>query len=120
MATVDLIKQRQSVVTEMDNVIIEKNLETMIGGVTLNVSDFNEDVITAGYPVIKDSEEYKVSLSSGDANKVVGYVVASVPKTMPLVAVMVRGTINTKAFQNATGKEIPTEFKSKSNLIRFV
>lgn len=92
--------------TSNDSIVIVKNLETIPGGKTLDVTGFTPDVIPAGHLVIEETatgvlKPMPVSganygtLTAGHTYK--GVVVSSVLKTKPFVSVMVRGTVNKNA-----------------------
>lgn len=61
MATVNLVNERKSVVTGIDNVVIVSVIDTIRGGKSLDVSGFAEKVIHAGHPIIRETstDEYK-------------------------------------------------------------
>lgn len=121
MATVDLIS-KDSVDTTKDSVVIVKNLETIPGGRTLDVTGFSEEEISAGHVVIVDDATgkiYKPLPTSG--TKPAGYsyagiVVGSVKTNKAMVSIMVRGTVN-EAYAPYT---IDSTVKTALSLIRFI
>lgn len=121
MSTVDLVKQRKTVKTDNDNIIIVDCYETVRGGRTLDVTGFPDKVVVAGHPIIKDGNAYKPMKKDGtNGNLAVGILVASVSVEKPLAAIMVRGTVNAGAFKETSKIDIPESVKTKLNLINFV
>ncbi len=121
MAQVDLVKKRETVKTDNDSIIVTDCFETVRGGRTLDVSGFPNKVIIAGHPIIKDGDEYKpMPVDGSNANKAVGILTASVAAEKPIASIMVRGTVNVRAFKETSGIDIPEGVKTKLNLINFV
>ncbi|MBS9774587.1 MAG: hypothetical protein KGV59_05455 [Tenacibaculum sp.] len=121
MATVDLVKKRQTVNTDNDTIIIVDCFETVRGGRTLDVEGFPNKVIVAGHPIIKDGDVYKpMAIDGSNGDKAVGILISSVSVEKPLGAIMVRGSVNVGAFTETTTIEIPESVKTKLNLINFV
>lgn len=98
--------------TEDDNVRIRHVYETKIGGCVLDTTDFPDSVIESGHVVIYNSTTgvYKPmpitgtpkaygSLPNGFAY--FGFVIATVPTSMPAVGVVTRGSVNPAAFKYA-------------------
>lgn len=111
----DLISKKQTVDTFKDNIVIDKNLETLRGGRTLNVDGFAPEVIHAGHVVILENGEFKPQPVDGTkATLAVGIVTGSVLTSKADVAIMVRGTVNegaleypiTQATKDALGDKI--------------
>lgn len=106
MAQQDLIKQGQTVDTSLDNVIIQKNLETVPGGRTLDVTGFAPTYIQAGHVILRhpDTHEYVPQPTDGSIPTngaatpvpydVVGILSVSVLASSPEAAIMTRGTVN--------------------------
>lgn len=91
----DLISKNQTVDTFKDNVVIDKNLETLRGGRSLNVVGFAPTVINAGHVVILEAGEYKPQPVDGSKDTLaVGIVTGSVLTSKADVAIMTRGTVN--------------------------
>lgn len=98
MALQDLLKQGQTVDTSLDNVIIQKNLETVPGGRTLDVTGFPDSYIQAGHVIAKDSAGEYVPLPVDGlipaGASVVGILSVSISADSPEAAIMTRGTVN--------------------------
>ncbi len=121
MTQVDLVKQRETISTDNDNIIIVDCFESVRGGRTLDVSGFPNKVIVAGHPIVKEGDEYKpMAVDGSNGGKAVGVLVSSVSVEKPMAAIMVRGTVNTEAFKETSGIEIPESVKTKLNLINFL
>lgn len=91
-----------------DTVAITLVLETIRGGVTLNVDDYKEDVIHSGTPILVNAagDTYKPMPVIGDGTgydakpsgyEYVGILIATVPKTKPEAGVLLRGGVNPNA-----------------------
>lgn len=130
MATANLNSEGASVDTGNDSIVIVLNIETIPGGRTLYVTEFTQDVIKAGHIIIEDiaTKELKPmpvdaagtaydTLPANHAYK--GVLVASILKTKPFASIMVRGTVNEKAFENGGGFATPAQAKKDLVLIRF-
>jgi|GEM_PF-6433798 len=61
MTQVNLVNEQESVITEKDNIVIVKVIDTKRGGTSLDVSGYAPDLIKAGHVIIKEtsSGEYK-------------------------------------------------------------
>ena len=135
MAIVDLSKQT-SVDTSFDGVVIQKMIEDIPGGRSLDVSGVDAaygDVLKAGHVIIREktTKEYAAQavnssnvyqpLSGGYSNyEYAGVLYVSVAIDKPLASIMVRGTMNTKA---ATESGLPANLPAAEaalTLIRFV
>lgn len=124
------IGSKSSVDTSLDNVVVQKMIEDIPGGVSLDVSGVTSDVIPAGTVVIKNTStgDHKPNPQSTpgtyDAlpggHEYVGVTIASVLKSKPFVGLMVRGTINEKAAVNNEQPAYLTAMKTAFSLIRFV
>ncbi len=55
MAVVNLSDTPKEIITGNDSIVIVDNFQSIRGGRSLDVSDFNEDVIRAGHIIIKDT-----------------------------------------------------------------
>lgn len=102
------ISDPQGVVFGNDTVAITLVLETIRGGRTLNVDDYNEDVIHSGTPILVNAagDTYKpmpvVGDGSGYAAKPTGYeyagiLIATISKNKPEAGILVRGGVNPNA-----------------------
>ena len=132
MAIVNLT-QESSIDTSYDGVVIQKMIEDVPGGRTIDVSGLETaygDILRAGHPIFIDSvtKEFKAQpVTSGvyiapDGNfKYYGILYVSVAKDKALGSIMVRGTVNQKA---ATESGLPPYLtpatETALNLIRFV
>ena len=99
MATQDLMQHGETVDTSKDNVVIDKNLETLRGGRTLDVEGFADDTIQAGHVVVKEDAtgDYKPLPVNGTVpvdHTPVGILTVSILKSKPEAAIMLRGTVN--------------------------
>lgn len=120
MATANLTS-KESIDTTNDSVVIVKNLETVAGGRTLDTTGFDDDEISAGHVIIKEtsSGEYKPLPTTGTlpaSHTYAGILVASIKTAMPLAAISVRGTVNEAYAKYA----IPAGAKTALSLIRFI
>lgn len=108
-ATANLASELQVITSGLDSVVIRRYGAGIIGGRTLDVSDYPYDVIKAGHVIIASDDEtlfkpmplqgpdydkYNTSLGS---NHYVGVLVRSVTKDAPLAAIMYDGEVNDKA-----------------------
>lgn len=117
------------VTTEHDTVVIQKMIEAIPGGKTLDVSNFTNDVINAGHVIIKETANgvFKpLPISNGNyvalpANhEYVGVLYVSVLKSKPFASIMVRGTMNDEASKKLNNMPaVPDAAKTKLVLIRF-
>lgn len=120
MATANLTSSK-SVDTTKDSVVITKNLETVAGGRTLNVSGFADTEISAGHVIISEdaSGEFKPLPTNGTLpanHSYEGILVSSILASNPQAAIMVRGTVNEAYCKYA----IPAGAKTALSLIRFI
>lgn len=88
-----------------DSIVIRHYVAGLLGGKALDVTNFNASYIRAGHVVIRDknSDTYKPMPLNESADgyaelpashEYVGVVVATTPKTNPLVSVMYDGEVN--------------------------
>lgn len=130
MSTANLNSEGISVDTGNDSIVIVLNAETIPGGRTLDVTGFTPDVIKAGHIIIEETatKELKpmpvnaggtayAALPANHTYK--GVLVASILKTKPFASILVRGTVNEKAFENGGGYPTPAGAKTDLVLIRF-
>ena len=120
MATANL-SSKESVDTTNDTVVIAKNLETVAGGRTLDVTGFGDTEISAGHVIIKETAtgEYKPLPVTGTlpgGHTYAGILVASIKTDKALAAIMVRGTVNEAYAKYA----IPAGAKTALSLINFI
>jgi hypothetical protein len=61
MAVANLTNEPQEIITGNDNIVIVNNIESILGGRTLDVTGFKPEVINAGHVIIRDGQsgEYK-------------------------------------------------------------
>lgn len=130
MAIVNLSKAT-SVDTSLDGVVIQKMIEDIPGGRSLDVAGVTGDVLKAGHVIIQETatKEYKALGVDGSNDYVTlpvghtyaGILYVSVLKEKPLASIMVRGTVNEKAAVDAAGlPDYPSGAKTALSLIRFV
>ena len=104
-AIADLTGENRTIVSGMDSIVIRHYVAGIIGGRSLDVSDYPLDVIKAGHVVIRDTNEdtYKPmplnATKDGYAalpanHEYVGVVVCSKPKSEPMVGIMYDGEVN--------------------------
>tara|TARA_R110002020_G_scaffold318905_7_gene534543 strand:- start:3269 stop:3634 length:366 start_codon:yes stop_codon:yes gene_type:complete len=95
MATKDLINARIKVDSSKDNVIIDKVIETIRGGRTLDITGFPDKVIQAGHVIILEDGEFKPQPVDGSkATLAVGVLTVSILAEDQLASIMTRGTVN--------------------------
>lgn len=104
--TASLDNTKESVDTSNDSIVIIANLETIPGGKTLDVTGFTPTVIKAGHIIIEETATGKLKPMPVTGNDYAaipanhtyeGVVIASVLKTKPFVAILVRGSVNKAA-----------------------
>lgn len=112
-----------------DTKVIQKNLETIPGGRSLDVTGITETVLKAGRVVIKDANgNHKPLAISGSSyvalpsnHTYAGILVASILTAKPFASILVRGTVNDSAAQAvAELPAVPAGAKTALPLIRFV
>lgn len=109
-AKANLVNEPAKIITGIDSIVIRQYNGGIIGGRTLDMADFKEDVIKAGHMVIRTLDEdnkdyiYKPMPVQEGAYKelpakheYVGVVVCSKPASEPLVGIMDDGRVNDKA-----------------------
>lgn len=98
MAQENLAKPAVKAETNLDTVIIDKIIETVRGGRTLETADFPDDVIQAGHVILQRADgEYIPQPTDGsipEGAKAVGVLIGSILKSQPAAAIMTRGTVN--------------------------
>lgn len=102
----DLIQTGTQVNTGNDSIVIQKVLQDIPGGKSLDVTGFTPTAIQAGHVVIKQDSNgvckphpvsgatYAVTPAS---HTVIGIVVASVPTNKAMVGIMEKGRVNESA-----------------------
>lgn len=128
MAVVDITTQ-ETVDTSKDNVVIVKVLETVPGGRTLDVSGAglaDLTVLKAGHIIIRETatgEHKALNVSDGSyvalpgGHTYAGILSASILKSKPHAAIMVRGTVNES--EDLVPYPIPAAAKEALVLINF-
>jgi len=130
MPTADLTNPRQEIITGNDNIVIVDNFQSVRGGRTLDVTEFNPTVINAGHVIIKSTtaDLYKpMPLASNDTvygalpsgYEYAGILIQTLFTAKPFAGIMLRGTVNYKAapFDMTS---ILTAIKTALPLIKFV
>ena len=103
-----LSHETQVIGNGLDSVVIRRHISSIIGGTTLNMDGFPNDVIRAGHVAIKDTvnNEYKpmplneagTAYGSLPANHVyAGVITKSALKKEPVVGIMYAGEVNDEA-----------------------
>lgn len=113
MAQVDLNNPIEQIDQSNDSIVIVKNLETIRGGRTLDVTGFGDSVIQAGHVIIEETANGELKplpvtgvLPASHTYK--GILVASVLTIKPFAAIMVRGTVNDGAVKYAIAAAVKT------------
>jgi hypothetical protein len=100
-ASLDNIKEK--VDTSNDSIVIISVIETIPGGKTLDVTGFTPTVIKAGHVIIEETATGKLkpmpvttnaydSIPASHTYK--GVLIATILKTKPFAAILVRGSVN--------------------------
>jgi len=109
MATyVNLVNQPIEVLTGNDSIVLPLVLDTIDGGRSLNVANFDPDVIPGGHVIIREiaTNDYKpapVVMSTGKydtlptGHEYVGVQIGSVLKKQPFGSICINGRVNIKA-----------------------
>lgn len=125
-AKANLVNEPTKIITGIDSIVIRQYNGGIMGGRTLDMTDFKEDVIKAGHMVIRTLDEdnkdyiYKPMPVQDGAYKelpakheYVGVVVCSKPAGEPLVGIMDDGRVNDKAmpypFKDAMRTAVKTD-----------
>jgi hypothetical protein len=120
----DLTNSPTQVDTSMDSVVVVANLETVVGGRTLDTAGFAPEYIKAGHVVIEKTADKSVlplnvsgstyvALPAGHTYK--GIVGATILTARPFASIIVRGTIN----KVASPYPVPAGAETALPLIRF-
>lgn len=120
MATANLNSDVNQVDFSNDSIVIVKNLETIPGGRTLDITGFTPTVIKAGHVIIEETangelKPLPVDMILPALHTYKGVLVASILTAKPFAAVMVRGTVNKLATPYAIAAAVETALP----LIRF-
>lgn len=105
MATVNLVNQKQDVITGNDNIVIVKVIDTIRGGRSLNVTGFAPSVIQAGHVIIEETATGELkpmpvnagntayaALPEGHTYK--GILIASIHTDKAFASILLRGVVN--------------------------
>ena len=124
-AKTNLVNEPTKIITGIDSIVIRQYNGGIMGGRTLDMTDFKEDVIKAGHMVIRTLDEdnkdyiYKPMPVQDGAYKdlpakheYVGVVVCSKPASEPLVGIMDDGRVNDKAMPYPFTDAMRTAVKS--------
>lgn len=124
---VNLTKQGPAYDTSNDTIVIVKNLETIPGGRSLNVTDFAPDVIPAGHLIIKETStgDFKPMPVVAEAYGTLpvghtyeGILISTIRKDRAFAGIMIRGSVNKEAsFYNIASVLVAA--KAALPLIRF-
>lgn len=124
---IEVGKNRFSVDTTWDGVVIMKYLDGINGGVSLDLTGFEDEYIRAGHVIVKTEQgKFKPAviadgvyspLSIGE--KAIGVVRATHRPKFEGTAVMTRGKVNEKAYKNWTEVDYSAEIKEALSLIEF-
>ena len=118
--------KKQQVIFGDDSIVIQKFISGIKGGRTLDLTDFNEEVIKAGHVVIVKDGNYRpmpvtgaayAALPSGYAYA--GVVYRSVAAEKPAVSIMTWGQVNAVAVPYPMDA-IMTAFKTACPHIDFI
>lgn len=105
MAREELVSNRVTAETNLDTVIIDKIIETVRGGRTLDTTGFPDAVIQAGHVIfLTNTGEFIPQPVDGSIpndgeasptdHKAVGVLIGSILASEPSAAIMTRGTVN--------------------------
>ena len=122
----EMSPKKQQVIFGDDSIVIQKFISGIKGGRTLDLTDFNEEVIKAGHVVIVKDGNYRpmpvtgaayAALPSGYAYA--GVVYRSVAAEKPAVSIMTWGQVNAVAVPYPMDA-IMTAFKTACPHIDFI
>lgn len=108
MASANLAKEVEQFSTGLDSILIRRKGGRIIGGVVLDLSEWEEDVVKGGHVIIKQETDgivtYKPCPVSGESFSAAptgfeyaGVLVRTITKDDPRAAVQYDGEINDKA-----------------------
>lgn len=129
MAQVDLVSSGDQIDTSWDDIIIQKLIEDIPGGRSLDVEGVDEEILKAGRVIIEEDDTGELkplkivddaydSLPSNHSYK--GILYRTIPTDRALASIMVRGTMNEEAAKNWSLPEVPAGAKTALTLIRFI
>lgn len=105
-----------------DPVVVRSHVDDIKGGVSLDVTDYNEEYIKAGHLIIRDKATQKIykplpvadgafgSLPEG--YEYVGVLISSIAADEPLASVLTIGEVNDKLTPYPLTDELKAAFKS--------
>lgn len=121
-----LNNQKQGFDSGNDTIVVPRVFETVIGGRTLDTTNFTPEIIPAGHVVIKENTtgNHKPMPINGGIyaelptnHSFVGVVISTVDTKKPFVGICVRGTVNEEASLYPLTEQIKTGL---GPLIRFI
>lgn len=104
--TANLTNTPEEIITGKDSIVIIDNFQSIRGGVTLDTTGYDPEIINAGHVIIRETSTgaYKPMPLNGNAydslpggHTYAGVLIQSVLKKRPFAGVMVRGTVNSAA-----------------------
>lgn len=112
-----------------DPIVIRHELDDLKGGVVLDTTDYAEEFIYAGHPIIRDVETgltFKpFPVADGalgtlpEGYEYVGVVIRTKPTAEPIVSVMTAGEVNDKALKFPLTAEIKEAIKAAVPTLRW-
>lgn len=125
-AKAEMVNGKQTISAANDCIVIRKANGYIIGGRTLDMTDFDGDVIKAGHLVIQSKTDESIfkpmPVSNGayaalpEGYKYVGVVRATKPADDPRVSIVYDGEINDKACPYPFTDAIKTALQSAQNV----
>lgn len=125
-AKAEMVNGKQEISAANDCIVIRKANGYIIGGRTLDMTDFDGDVIKAGHLVIQSKTDESIfkpmPVSNGayaalpEGYKYVGVVRATKPADDPRVSIVYDGEINDKACPYPFTDAIKTALQSAQNV----
>lgn len=122
---IKLNNEKINVDTTWDGVIIEKYIDGVTCGKSLDLTGFTDKVLKCGHVVIKEDGKYKPApITDGAYGSLAGKVIVGVVYKTHIperegTPIMTRGKVNEKAYKNWTGVEYTSEIKTALKLIEF-
>lgn len=94
--------KKETIVFGEDSIVIQTYLSGVTGGRTLDLSDWEENVVKAGHVIVQDNEGVCKPLKITDGkyialpanNTYLGVLFRSILKTHPEASIMTAGTVN--------------------------
>lgn len=123
----DAVINREELITGKDCIVIQKYISGIKGGRTLDVSEFEADVINAGHVIIKKQDGNYAPMpvkesaydSLPESAEYVGVLRTSILKKNPQAAIMTNGEVNIEAVPYPM-TEIAEAFAKACPFIAFV